>query len=101
MNAELYTKILEQYLVPFIQTVYPRGHRFMQDNDPKQTSRRSRLFFEEKQINWWPTPPESPNANPIENLWHELKVQWHIYINSAYCFQSFVGVYQARDKTKD
>ena len=20
------------------------------------------------------TPPESPDANPIENLWHELKV---------------------------
>ena len=22
---------------------------------------------------WWQTPPESPNLNPIENLWHELK----------------------------
>ena len=24
-------------------------------------------------INWWKTPPESPDFNPIENLWHELK----------------------------
>lgn len=24
-------------------------------------------------MNWWRTPPESPDANPIENLWHELK----------------------------
>ncbi len=24
-------------------------------------------------VNWWATPPESPNCNPIENLWHELK----------------------------
>ena len=24
-------------------------------------------------INWWRTPPELPDANPIENLWHELK----------------------------
>jgi len=43
-------------------------------NDPKHTSRRSREFFEEKGINWWRTPPENPDANQIENLWHELKV---------------------------
>jgi len=24
-------------------------------------------------IKWWKTPPESPDLNPIENLWHELK----------------------------
>ena len=24
-------------------------------------------------MNWWRTPPESPDANPIENLWHKLK----------------------------
>ena len=22
---------------------------------------------------WWPTPPESPDAKPIEKLWHEMK----------------------------
>lgn len=29
--------------------------------------------MEETGINWWRTPPESPDLNPIENLWHELK----------------------------
>ena len=45
----------------------------MQDNDPKHTSKVGRRFMEANGINWWKTPPESPDANPIENLWHELK----------------------------
>ena len=73
MDAALFTSILEVSLLPFIRIVYPDGHKFMQDNDPKHCSRHARTFYEENAVNWWPTPPESPDLNPIENLWHELK----------------------------
>ena len=67
---ELYVEILDQTLLPFIHDV---GHRFMQDNDPKHVSKLAKNFLRAHNVNWWTTLPESPDANPIENLWHELK----------------------------
>lgn len=76
MAAPLFIEILERTLLPFIQQVFPPpniSHRFMQDNDPKHTSRAAQAFYSRAGINWWRTPAESPDCNPIENLWHELK----------------------------
>ena len=59
MNAEISIEILTRQLLPFIA-------------DTKHTSRRAREFYAANGINWWKTPPESPDLNPIENLWHEF-----------------------------
>lgn len=45
----------------------------IQDNDPKHCSATARHFFEDERINWWRTPPESPDLNAIELVWHKLK----------------------------
>ena len=29
--------------------------------------------LQEHGINWWTTPPESPDLNPIEKVWGSLK----------------------------
>ena len=73
MDAYMYIDILDKTLLPFLTEVYPDGHRFVHDNDPKHKSGVTTKFIENKHINWFPTPPESPDLNPIENLWHELK----------------------------
>ena len=73
MDAVLFCNILETTLLPFVRDKLP-DHRFMQDNDPKHTSRKAKAFFEDNNINWWRSPAESPDLNPIENLWHELKL---------------------------
>ena len=73
MDHYLYVDVLDKTLLPFVDKVYPNGHRLMADNDPKHTSIYARGWLASKGIYWWRTPAESPDLNPIENMWHELK----------------------------
>ena len=73
LTATRYTDILDAALVPHLNSQFSNGHRFLQDNDPKHTSRWSQEYFEEKRINWFKTPASSPDLNPIENVWGSLK----------------------------
>lgn len=73
MTAVRYTKILEVGLVPFVRNNFPSGHRFQQDNDPKHCAKYTKRYMTANDINWWPTPAESPDLNPIENIWGTMK----------------------------
>ena len=73
LTATHYVDILEVGLLPFLETYYPCGHRFQQDNDPKHTSLYAKWWYKEKGINWFHTPAASPDLNPIELIWHSLK----------------------------
>jgi len=75
MDAVCFADILDASLVPFLSERFSdgSGHRFQMDNDAKHQSNHIENYFEENNINWWPTPQESPDLNPIENLWGSLK----------------------------
>lgn len=68
MNAELFIDILDKTLLPFIEGVYPEGHKFMQDIDPKHSSNMTKEWLQNKSVNWWKTcrvTGPQPHRKPV------------------------------------
>ena len=73
LTATRFTEVIKAGLLPLIAAEFPNDHRFQQDNDPKHSSKYAQAFLQSNNVRWWKTPPESPDLNPIENVWGSMK----------------------------
>ena len=99
MNLHKYKDILANYLLPILSDSDSRaGKVFQQDLAPCHISKKMQTFFAQTGIALLHCPGNSPDLNPIQNLWAIIKRKLFKYdcstkISLVVCNDFFVGVF--------